>query len=114
MKSNTPLLSEAHREIVIRRQVLLRAVFIRHFAMYATVSGVLWAMNLWLIREGGMMQTDKWWAFIPTAAWGFGVLTHGMSVLMSTYTRLPYVSVDWEERRVQATMQAILRGGETP
>jgi two-component system, LytTR family, sensor kinase len=114
MKSSARLLSEAHREIVIRRRVLLRAGFMRHFAMYAAVSLVLWGSNLWLIREGGFMQTDKWWAFLPTVAWGFGVLTHGLSVLMSTYTRFPYVSVHWEEERVQAAMQAIYRAGGTP
>lgn len=113
MTTNAHVLTEAYREIVIRRRVLLRAAFFRHVAMYFTVSIVLWGLNLWQIRAGGFMQTDKWWAFIPTVAWGFGVFTHGLSVLMSAYTRLPFVSVQWEEERVQAAMNALRRVGET-
>lgn len=113
MNHNAHTLSEAHRAIVIRRHVLLRAVFFRHVAMYLAVNVALWCFNLWQIREGGFMQTEKWWAFIPTVAWGFGVLTHGLSLLMSAYTRLPFVSVQGEEERVQAAMDTIHRASNT-
>jgi two-component system, LytTR family, sensor kinase len=97
-------LEPKHREIAIRRCVQLRAEFLRHFAMYLAVIATLWLTNLWVIREGGMMRPEKWWAFIPTVAWGFGILTHGVSVALSSFTRAPWVSVDWEERRVQQLM----------
>jgi hypothetical protein len=65
---------------------------------------LLWAANLWQIRAGGFMQTDKWWAFIVTAAWGIGIFTHALSLLMSMLPRVPFVSLDWEERRVRELM----------
>jgi two-component system, LytTR family, sensor kinase len=99
------------REIALRRRVERQAEFFRHLAMYVAVCGTLWAANLWQIREGGFMQTNKWWAFIPTVAWGFGVLTHGISVLLSSLRRTPFVSVDWEERKVRELMNNDRKAG---
>lgn len=101
-----PILAASRREIVIRRRVLLRARFWRHFAMYAAVFIVLWGANLWMIRDVGMMRPEKWWAFWPTFGWGFGVVTHGFSVLLSTCTTLPFVSLAWEEKRVQESIDS--------
>lgn len=104
MKHNP--LPDSRREVVIKRRVFLRAKFFRHLAMYLVVFTALWAVNLWMLREGSFLRPEKWWAFWPTFGWGFGVLTHGISVALSSYTTLPYVSVDWEERRVHADLAA--------
>ena len=104
--TTAPALSEARRKIVIQRRVLLRAQLFRHLSRYLVVFVVLWASNFWVIREGGFWRPEKWWAFWPTFGWGFGVLTHGMSVFLSAYTSLPYVSVTWEEERVHEEMSA--------
>jgi hypothetical protein len=102
--SSTQFADSTTREMVLRRRVKLQAAFLRHLAMYCAVCAVLWGVNFWQIRVGGFMQTDKWWAFIVTAAWGIGVFTHALSLCMSMLPRVPFVSLDWEERRVRELM----------
>jgi hypothetical protein len=93
------------RELVIRRRVERQAEFIRHLLIYLVVCATLWAINLWQIRDIGFMRTDKWWAFIVTAAWGIGILTHGLSVAMSRLPKIPFLSIDWEEKKVRELLK---------
>ncbi|TAG70094.1 MAG: hypothetical protein EAZ24_14030 [Burkholderiales bacterium] len=40
-----------------------------------------------------------------TAAWGIGVFTHGLSVAMSRLPKVPFLSLDWEEKKVRELMK---------
>ncbi|TAG79427.1 MAG: hypothetical protein EAZ21_10505 [Betaproteobacteria bacterium] len=93
------------RELVIRRRVERQAEFFRHLLFYLVVCTLLWAINLWQIRDIGFMRTERWWAFIVTAAWGIGVFTHGLSVAMSRLPKVPFLSLDWEEKKVRELMK---------
>ncbi len=93
------------RELVIRRRVERQAEFIRHLLIYVVICVMLWAINLWQLRDIGLMRTDKWWAFIPMVAWGIGVFLHGVSVGMSRLPRIPFISLDWEETKVRELMR---------
>lgn len=86
------------RELHIRRRVHRLAEFYRHVFVFVLVIGLFWAVNAWFVLQGEMPNKwYSWWAFWPTAGWGIGLITHGLSVLPVW----SFFSQDWEDQKVK-------------
>lgn len=92
----------SERELAIRRRVHRLAEFYRHVVVYVLVISGLWIVNFYML-SGSVAQTRwySYWAIWPTAGWGIGLLTHGLSVAPFW----SFFSQDWEDKKVKQLME---------
>ena len=89
------------REIAVRRRVRRAAEFYRHLTLYVLVMFVLWVVNAVAVWNAPPGRAHGWWVIIPAFGWGIGVVMHGLAVAIASVSRVSFLSIDWEERKVK-------------
>ena len=72
-----------------QQQVATTVGFYIHFAVFAFVILLLFAINLTVLSE-------EWWVQWPLLGWGLGVFAHGLAVFM----RQPRFIRRWQIRKI--------------
>ncbi|MCW4470573.1 2TM domain-containing protein [Flavobacterium sp. MFBS3-15] len=77
-----------------RKRVKEIKSFYINLALYCTIIPILIIINL-------TFTPGFYWFFFSMAGWGLGLLFHGMAA----FNYVPFLSKDWEERKLQQFME---------
>jgi len=95
-----------------KKRVKAKKIFYVHFGVFLATSAFLFIINF-LTKTDGVI----WWAAIPTAGWGIGIVAHYVSVfgigivsqLFASFGFGEPVDDDWEEQELQKEMKRLKR-----
>lgn len=93
-----------------KRRVKAKKIFFIHFGVFAATAAFLFIINYLTFANSGM-----WWAIIPTAAWGIGIVTHYISVFgigiisqfIASFGFETPTDDNWEEKELEKEMEKL-------
>jgi len=93
-----------------KKRVQAKKGFFVHFGVFCATVALLFTINYITFDESHI-----WWAFIPAAGWGIGVVAHyiavfGVSIFAQIISSFGYevpADDDWEEKEMEKEMKKL-------